>query len=790
VPTNPPRKRPRVAQGFTNGGRGSLIASLLGTPQDALNSAAATKAAAKDAAATRSREYARQFKDYQDGNSTYGATLAALEAAVAAETDSELKGILQSYVQDTKNTKITRDVNQKVDDYNNGRIGFGELQQALSSVQTDNERLKSGIEKSMAGARKAENSRLLEKLGTQYSDGTIDINAYLNGVHKLRSDPAQKDPNELAKFDAAISGAKQNERQVNDQRAYANWESGGDPNAALAYFSARIATATDPKDIANLGKFVGNIKAIVSKEQAKGNASVGAPLKAAASDANTQLEDYFKSVVEPGVKAANGDPYMITQLYENLGAMAASFVPYVGAEAGYFHERAQSAVIQGRLVAANEIQKKVQTEYERLKTAFEAGQKDSSLTPRALVARLTSMAAEAAKLERGGEYGQWTTQEQKDQGAALRLEAWRLSNGLADKLLKSKDKAESDAKVAVSGAFTDAARAVKANSTSSLAQALLEAGAMVDANGRQIRSDGKVLVSGKWVDADTNKATVDKNRFAEWIAEHPEENALLVFESSHTRGAGTTNVDTASSEASYDASKKKYVDGIIKPLNDSGQFQKDAGVALNEAAFIKSPQERFNIFGGQGSDNMDATATTARPREVGALPLVDSRDGAMLDPGITGDRPQFPSQDSSEAARERNRAGLKPTPPPDPRQPMDPSATLAANGRGASTMNIGELIRGLFEGVRNAPHPASGDNALVTAAGPSGYGISGVEQPVYTPTNYGEFVPPAPVDVSSPTPAQNPGAPSAWAWQIPEPTGPGGASGLPGEAVNGPQLTQ
>ena len=775
--TPAPRRRPRVAAGFA-GGLSGLVNSLIPSPQDQLAAAAKATADAKAAAAKRATNYSELAKDYQNGDATYSATETALKAALAAESDPDLQNTLRSYLRDTDNTKLVRDVNGKVDDFNNGRLSFAELQQNLDKVRgtTQNENILSGIQKALDGARKAENARQLTKLNDDYSNGRMDINAYVSAVNTLRADPSQKDPNELQKFDAAISAAKQNERSLNDMRVYAKWEAGTmSPDDALAYYSGRMATASDPKDLENLDKFSQNIRTIVAKETASGNASVGSTLKANAAEAHKQLDDYFKNVVEPGVTAAKGDPYLITELYKNLGALAKSFVPYVGSEAGFFAERAQSAVTQGLLVAANEVTKRIDGRVSELQQSIDDARKNKSLTNRGLLARIESLADEASKLEQGGEFGQWTTQEQKAHGTEMRLDAWRQANDLANELVSQKDKALSQATSSISAAFADAQRALKSpNSSAGLVKALTDAGAF-----------------------DPRTGKLDKNAFSEWITSNPEENAQLVFDSANTRKVSTTG----GYDSEYDKGRTDYVKAITDALDSSSQLVKDAREALTQAQYIQSPSLQGVTVPSIDKTRADAMSGLGEIHRPAALPLFDSRTVAtgegstapgnnMLDPGNVDN--SFPSQDPSEAQREQNRAAA-------PQSSTPASPTLRPYTDTASFLsNLGSGIRDLFGQLNSDWRPYTPPAAPVPA--PAG--------PPQTPTTWAQtqFTPITDVSYSVPTfqgfdvkapdliPDLNSdaaGKVNPFRWDIPKPTTSlgGGDSGSLGDSIGGPNLT-
>lgn len=741
--TTPLRRRPRVSFGFA-GGRKALVGSLVASPEDQLADKAKAEREAKEQAVRRSREYTRLIKDYADGDAPYASTISALEAAKAAETDEELRGILDSYISDAKNTKLSRDVNAKVDEYNTGKLSYAQLTTELSSIKTDNELMRAGIQKALDGARKAENQRQLQSLSEDYSQGRIDLGAYVSRVHALRSDPTQKDPAELAKLDAAISAAKQNERELNDMRVYAKWEAGGDPDEALSYYAARIATASDPKDLANLNKFASNIRTIIKREQASGNASVGASLKEMVSRANERIKGYFTDVVAPGVEAAKGDPRAILELYKGYGELIARFAPYTGPEAGYFMEKAQQAVVRGRQTAANEVFKHTKAQYDELKKAYEEAKKDKSLTPRALISRITAMAEVASRLERDGKYGEWTTKEMQELGRGMRTEAWRLANGLADELMKAKDDAESESTKAVSAAYADAQRALKKDRTlgkdSPLSRALRDAGALDD------------------------KGNLDQNKFSEWLAESPEENGQLVFDSANTRKK------SGEYDKTYDDGRAKYIETIVNTMTSFSQLQKDARTALEQEQLIRFPELRGlkTIVGDEKRDvDFDpdmAMSGAARMRAAAALPVTDSRDGRMggddfgtEDAGAPADSPRD-AHDGDMSTQQQNTAGPR-------RDPREQSFDDLTNRLGDQAQGIGGFLRSLFEEsvTRDSAAQSAFDPGYAYAADPT-FAIGEVQTSDYDGPQFSS-VAPAPDLAPEETAPDRPVNP--WRWELP-----------------------
>lgn len=606
------RRKPRISFGFSPGGRSNLISAM--TPSVEEQQAATAKKAAETAkqkvdekvaeqkaVQARSRELARIFKSYQEGDATFSATEAALRAAESTETDPELKSIVKDYLRDTKNTKTSRDINRDIEAFNAGG-SYAQLQQALAKHTTDNETIRGHMQKALDGARKAENAREITRLGQEYSSGRMDINQYTSQMTNLRSAPGQKDPNELTRIDAAISAAVDNERDLNDRITYNRWQSKEiSADAALAYFNSRMANAKTPKDQNAVQAFVTNIRKyqqdILAQERRAGNASAGNSLKAIDASADADMKDFYEKVVVPGVAAAAGNPELITSLYAEYGRRAGRWAELGGTKAEFYSEQAERAWETGRIVAANEVTKRILADVKELQSGIESARANKTLTPKALIARLTSMAEKAAEGEEGGSYGGWTTPSQKELLNGKRLEAWRQVNAEAEQLLALKDDAQSKSVAAIGAAFSDAGRAVKADPKGNLARELREQGVL-----QPVLKDGKP----------TGEETFNKNKFADWMQESPEENALLVFESANNRKDNKLN-------AVYDTSRAKYIETVVQPLVDAASSVVLAREALVQAGYIKSPSSRGNR---PGLDNLDATILRdGGPLEFTALPL-------------------------------------------------------------------------------------------------------------------------------------------------------------------------
>lgn len=606
------RKKPRISFGFSPGGRSNLINAMTPSVEEQQAEAAKkateaakekvdAKVAEQKAVQARSRELARIFKSYQEGDATFSATESALRAAEATETDPELKSILKDYVRDTKNTKLSRDINRDIEAFNAGG-SYAQLQQALAKYTTDNETIRGSMQKALDGARKAENAREITRLGQEYSAGRLDINQYTSQMTNLRNAPGQKDPNELVRIDAAITAAVDNERDLNDRMTYNRWQNKEiSADAALAYFNSRMASAKTPKDQNAVQAFVTNIRKyqqdILAQERRRGNATAGNSLKAIDASADADMKDFYEKVVVPGVVAAAGNPELITALYADYGRRAQRWSELGGTKAQFYAEQAERAWETGRIVAANEVTKRILTDIKDLQSGIETARTNKALTPKALIARLTSMAEKAAEGEEGGSFGGWTTPAQKDLLNSKRLEAWRQVNAEAEQLLVLKDDAQSKAVQAIGAAFSDASRAIKADPKGALARELRDSGVL-----QPVIKDGKP----------TGEETFNKNKFSEWIQDSPEENALLVFESANKRK------DAQFSET-YEKGRTGYVETVVQPLVNAAQSVGLAREALVQAGYIKSPSSRGYK---PGFDFLDATLVTDNgPLNTSALPL-------------------------------------------------------------------------------------------------------------------------------------------------------------------------
>lgn len=610
------RKKPRISFGFSPGGRSNLINAMTPSVEEQQAETAKKvaetakqkvdeKVAEQKAVQARSREVARIFKSYQEGDATFAATEAALRAAESTETDPELKSIIKDYVRDTQNTKLSRDINRDIEAFNAGG-SYAQLQQALAKYTTDNETIRGSMQKALDGARKAENAREVTRLGQEYGAGRMDINQYTSQMANLRNAPGQKDPNEMVRIDAAITAAVDNERDLNDRITYNRWQNKEiSADAALAYFNSRMANAKTPKDQAAVQAFVTNIRkyqeAILTQERRAGNAAVGNTLKAVDASADADMKDFYEKVVVPGVLAANGDPELITALYSDYGRRAQRWAELGGTKAEFYSEQSERAWETGRIVAANEVTKRILADIKDLQAGIDSSRVNKTLTPKALIARLTSMAEKAAEGEEGGSYGGWTTPAQKTLLNNKRLEAWRQVNAEAEQLLVLRDDAKSKAVAAIGAAFSDASRAIKADPKGALARELRDAGVLhpvVDDKGKP-----------------TGGETFNKDKFSEWIQERPEENALLVFESANKRK------DAKFSET-YDKGRGNYIETVVQPLVTAAQSSAIALEALIQAGYIKSPSSR-----GRGPEIIDDEAAVrgvlreGGPLNFTALPL-------------------------------------------------------------------------------------------------------------------------------------------------------------------------
>ena len=387
----PPRKRRRVAFA-TGASMGTLLADIKRDQRQMEYDTAKAKAEAREKSSERSKNYARIVTNFvKDRTMTYDEASAALKAALKDETDPELKGILSDYIDDIKLTKQSRDVNNIVDDYTYGRKTYSQFVSAMSGMDRSNGLIAEAISKNLEGARKTENNRLLTKWGADYKSGGLPYDQYVRNLNELRSSPDQKDPNDVAAITQHLTAAQQNEQQINDNKAYVQWQSDGNSGAALQYFQGRLAQSKNVQDANTIEQY---IKTIQAEDKRIGSSQATSSAKTLDAIAEQAMKSYEDKTLKKELDAAKGDPRAILDAYGRFAKFIGDRVLTLGAPKGVEYRLRQETLVDEAMAAASDaVYKSSLEEIDRWKKVAT----DKTSDPRAVVNAWKKVAAGAAK---------------------------------------------------------------------------------------------------------------------------------------------------------------------------------------------------------------------------------------------------------------------------------------------------------------------------------------------------------------------------------------------------------